>query len=77
MSLSIVIDIFIALVCRYQPHIYDRMSLSIVIDIFIALVCRYQPHIYDRMLLSIVIDIFIAFAINMSITIDNDIRSYM
>jgi hypothetical protein len=38
MSLSIVIDIFIALVCRYQPHIYDRMSLSIVIDIFIALV---------------------------------------
>jgi hypothetical protein len=29
------------LVCRYQPHIYDRMLLSIVIDIFIALVCRY------------------------------------
>jgi hypothetical protein len=28
MSLSIVINIFIALVCRYQPHIYDRMSLS-------------------------------------------------
>jgi hypothetical protein len=47
-------------VCRYQPHIYDRMSLSIVIDIFIALVCRYQPHICDRMSLPIVIDIFIA-----------------
>jgi hypothetical protein len=44
MSLSIIIDIFIALVCRYQPHIYDRMSLSIVIDIFIALVCRYLTY---------------------------------